>query len=83
MNFPLIFAYEINSAIPIPPPSRGGLPKYPFPRMSIGDSFFVAGKTEKHVAPCIRNFRSKHGGTFACRRVVERGTKGVRVWRTA
>lgn len=84
MNFPLIFAYQIDSAIPLPDPKHGdGRRKYPFPMMAVGDSFFVAGATRSRLASSIRCAQRTTGRRFAARIVAEQGTTGIRVWRTA
>lgn len=84
MGMQFMFQFTVESAIPLPPPSRSpGHGIYPFPLMSVGDSFFVAGKDEKQLGPSIRNHKLRTGRVFATRRVIEGGIKGVRVWRTA
>ncbi len=84
MNFPLIFAYQIDSAVPLPAPKHGdGRRKYPFPLMMVGDSFFVAGATRSRLASSIRCAQQNTGRRFAARVVTEQGAVGVRVWRTA
>ena len=84
MNFPLIFSYQIDSAIPLPDPKHGdGRRKYPFPLMSVGDSFFVAGATRARLVSSIRCAQSTSTRRFATRIVNEHGVKGVRCWRIA
>ena len=75
-NVPLI---EIESGIPLAPKvsSRKRQWIYPFPKMKLGDSFFVNNVTTKTMSPHIsraketlkRNFTQRTSG------------KGVRVWR--
>ncbi len=83
MNFPLIFPYQIDSAVPLPPPKGGDRRKYPFPLMMVGDSFFVAGATRSRLASSIRCAQQNTGRRFAARVVTEQGAVGIRVWRTA
>ena len=84
MGIQFAFQFTVDSAIPLPPPSRSpGHGIYPFPLMNVGDSFFVAGKTEKQIGASIRNHKARTGRSFATRRVFVDGIKGVRVWRIA
>ena len=77
------FEYEIDRAIPIPPPSRGpGAVKYPWAVMEVGDSFFVPGITKDNIYSSIKN-ASRDGRSFVARRVTENGVRGLRVWRAA
>lgn len=60
--------------------------KYPFDKMGVGDSFFVAGAVGKD-RDTLRSSASsrgkRHGMKFTTRTVTEDGVKGVRIWRVA
>lgn len=58
------------------PTARGGVRKYHFAEMSVGDSFFV--EINQHTISCAAGAYGKnHKMKFATRRE----GKGVRVWR--
>jgi hypothetical protein len=69
---------EIKIDKNIPVPSRGARRRYPIATMKIGDSFFVPGVEAQALSSTIANNRPKK---FTRRTVVERGIRGVRVWR--
>lgn len=77
--------YQIESNIPVPDKGRGGAgrhPKYPFARLSVGDSFFAAGTTAQEktrVESAARSFGVDNGVKFT----TQRSPDGVRVWRIA
>lgn len=84
--------YQIEKGVPVPPNSRkGGRTKYPFPEMTVGDSFFASadsGATAKRIsgaAQCwAREVKKREGGDL--RRFSLRTSKepaGVRCWRVA
>jgi len=68
----------VDTGIPIP--SEAQREKYPFPVMSIGDSFLL---TEADAAKNARSaawmYSKRHGTKFSCRRVED----GWRIWRIA
>ena len=66
--------YEIEKGVPMPPSKT----LYPFAQMEIGDSFFVPNKTTSSFSGTIANRRPKK---FKSSAVMEKGVKGVRVWR--
>ncbi|MBN3822328.1 hypothetical protein G3O00_01680 [Burkholderia sp. Ac-20384] len=73
-------AFVIEKGLPIPSPMRGRPQRYPFSRMEIGDSFFVAGEQAallKELSNCANYHRRRHGGNFVVRAV----DGGVRAWR--
>lgn len=78
--------FVIESGIPLAARRKGQ--KYPFDRLGVGDSFFVAGD-KNHIAS-VRTLLSRQirmgehpGREFATRTVTEDAVKGVRVWRVA
>lgn len=55
--------------------------RWPFDRMSVGQSFFTE-IDEKRVRGAAYRFAKTHAGfKFACRQVTESGRHGMRVWR--
>lgn len=71
---------KIDRNIPLPTSGRGGVKKYPFGDMNIGDSCFIAGSTSGQMSSRVSYYRPKK---FTIRTVIENGVNGVRVWRTA
>ncbi|WP_157677858.1 hypothetical protein [Burkholderia ubonensis] len=74
--------FVIEKGLPIPRAARGRRPRYPFAKLEIGDSFFVAGKGAallKELSNCANYHRRHHGGNFVVRSV----DGGVRAWRVA
>jgi hypothetical protein len=72
--------FAIEKGLPIPAPTRGRPPRYPFSKLEIGDSFLVAGDGAnllKDLSNCASYHRRNHGGNFVVRTV----EGGVRVWR--
>ena len=70
----------IEKGIPMPRRTRGGpIDLYPWAKMDIGDSFFVANAKSFNTKIAAR----KYNRQFATRKVVEQGQSGIRVWRTA
>lgn len=73
---------KINKNVPVPVDAR--MVKYPFRRMSVGDSFFVEGTHEhRHVRENARAHGETYAMTFVARPVVENDVQGTRVWRVA
>lgn len=72
--------YPISREIPIPE-SRGRLAKYPWARLQVGWSFFVAGKGTNDMGPCMRAAGIVYESKYCSRTVEENGVRGVRVWR--
>ena len=64
--------FRIDQNVPIP--ARKTDRKYPFATMEIGESFFLAGKSDIQ-------YHSYKPRKFVKRVVTENGVKGVRVWR--
>ncbi len=80
---------KVDKGVPVPDARAPGRPgKYPWEKMEVGDSFFVAG--------CRSSKSSRGSGTilnlsvprarypdrkWVSRKVVEGGVTGVRVWR--
>jgi hypothetical protein len=71
---------EIESGIPVPAKQKGTgrAPKYPVRRLTVGDSFFVPGKTTGDLG--LHRFKPSQ---FTTRIVTKNGERGVRVWRIA
>jgi hypothetical protein len=69
---------KIEKNIPMPLSTRGGS-KYPFLRMDVGDSVFIAGMTPAGAGSITGHARRKAGFKFTSRAV----EGGVRVWRIA
>ena len=65
---------EIEKGIPVP--ARGRKEKYPWSRLEVEDSFFVAGAKTKRFA-AADGARKKYGFKITIRTV----DGGIRVWR--
>lgn len=75
-------AIRIDKRVPIPKPeTRDRSPKYPWADMKVGDSFFVAGVTQKAINSSAHHQTLHGNGTYSTRVVVENGVKGVRCWK--
>jgi hypothetical protein len=75
-------AIKIEHGIPLPPPRSRGV-AYPWKRMKIGDSLFVPCPNG-HVARVRNQFLTNgrnHGLRLVSRSIIEKGVKGVRIWR--
>ena len=83
-------AFPVEKGIPIPPIRRnggtpgGGEPKYPWPLMEVGDSFFVPTNSREEailmnlkIGSSATTFMKKHGVKFTARSL----ENGVRFWR--
>lgn len=79
--------FIVAPSIPIPRPMRGKLiPKeavYPWAQMKVGSSFFVPCAKGKGFSAHQGRRRSHPAEKYEMRRVVEDGTDGFRIWRTA
>jgi hypothetical protein len=80
--------FKIDSNVPMPrsgkPPSLMGIKKYPYDKMSVGDSVLVPGKREgKHAFKSFFSGGRKYGMKFSMRTVFENGVEGVRIWRVS
>jgi hypothetical protein len=77
--------FAIESGIPIPSNSSGGRPiKYPWAKMRVGDSFFVAfANRHKTSLATIASVASKRlrPKRFIGRSCTCGGVQGLRVWR--
>ena len=72
--------YKIEKNIPVPCASnKGGLLKYPWPEMEVGDHIFVPGKKTGDIMAASRGWskRNAPGWKFTARAV----DGGVRIWR--
>ena len=74
--------FKIEKDVAIPG-ARGRIEKYPFRRMVIGDSVFMADITRANLAGSLQWAGIKLGAKFVTREVTENEVKGVRVWRIA
>lgn len=75
----------MRNALSIPEPRRGA-PKYGFRELQAGSAIFIPATSAKHadsIARAANAFAHRNERTFACRRVIERGKYGIKVWRTA
>lgn len=74
--------FKINKAIEIPPRQTGlGSGKYPWDKLKVGDSFFVADRDSSNIQAPTR--LTRRGYKFATRKWAEGKQTGVRVWRIA
>lgn len=73
---------EIDTSIPHPVKTgkTGRPPIYPWIGMSVGDSFFVTGKTSQDLGPVAAYRTTKNPGEKYTTRSMD---GGVRVWRIA
>lgn len=74
---------QIEDGHPVPDPATTGVPRYPWPGMKVGDSFFAAVGPRNNLSEAIVKARRKYGHKYTRRRVTENGVPGVRVWRVA
>ena len=66
----------------IPIPAVAGAKKYPFRKMKVGESFFVAGDEGKNMRVAARMHSMRNGDyKFSGRAVTEDGVEGHRLWR--
>lgn len=64
-----------------PPPRKGGRPfKFPYMELGIGDSFFVPGRTHRHMTGIVSNAR-RRGIKLIMRMDEVDGEKGIRIFR--
>jgi hypothetical protein len=87
--------YAVDKNIPVPAEMswdrNGGSSKhcirYPFSKMDVTDSFFIAGGDHTHERYTIKSnvlaYARRHGVKFATRSVEENGVRGLRIWRIA
>lgn len=69
---------EIESNVPVPPPTRKDAKQYPFADMKIGDSFVVLKKDGGAARARAYKYGADHPGfKFTAREVPE----GCRIWR--
>jgi hypothetical protein len=80
---------KLEDGIPVPSIERTErVRKFPFDKMEVGQSFFVANIKPSNMHSCLNRFNKSNKGTpmrFTARSVVEdvdgEKTPGVRVWR--
>jgi hypothetical protein len=69
---------KIDKNVAIPIIERGGVAKYPWNKMEIGDSFFIEGaKTTTSITSAASPYGKRHNKKFTARAV----DGGVRIWR--
>lgn len=69
---------KIDSGKPIPKTDRQS---YPFDLMKSGESFFMAGAAGRRARMASYIWARRNGALFKSAALVEKGVKGVRVWR--
>ena len=73
--------FKIDSDVPMPTADPRGKPeKYPFSKLSIGQSFFVPGANAA-ISAAATSAKKRTGFRFKVRSVEEGGLVGKRVWR--
>lgn len=80
-SFAAVDDIPIDDGIPMPARRRGVDPKYPFGKLAVGQSFFVAAAA-RNVRSAARLYGIAHNKSFQSRLVNEGGKAGVRIWRT-
>ncbi len=70
--------YVIDKGIPIPPISRKGSYTSVLRQMKVGDSVFIKDKTPSGLGGTLSSLKPRK---FTSRKVTEKDTEGVRVWR--
>jgi len=77
--------YKIEKSVPIPELALGGVAKYPFTEMKVGDSFFVPiieGRPLKNVAVAVSSASFKPSiKKLGYKYTVRQLKTGVRCWR--
>lgn len=81
--------FKVEKNVAIPPRTSGrpnGGSKYPFLKMSVGDSFFIPASDQAEASKIVNNVHGSASNVFGkggitARRVEEKGQLGVRVWR--
>jgi hypothetical protein len=72
--------FEIQKDVPTPKHiGSGAKPKYPFPQMEVGDSFFAPGITARGLSNATQWHANKTGKKFTCATEAD----GARCWRVA
>lgn len=71
---------DLESGLPVPPPSNGGRPeRYPFTKMKVGESFFIpTDEKERTRSAVLGAARLRLGAGRVATRSVD---GGLRVWR--
>lgn len=73
---------KIDKGIKIPPIKKiKRKTLYPWEKMKIGDSFFVAEKNLADMRSQVSHAKRKYSNNYYTDRWIEKGVKGVRVWR--
>ena len=74
--------YELKNDEPGPAPAKGGVAKYPWNSMKVGQHFFVPRTDYKN-----ENYRPKPNAALnmkiATRKRCENGITGIKIWRIA
>ena len=69
--------FKIEKGVPIPEKVSGGVSKYPFSEMAVGDSLFAPGEAGARMRTAAYEFARRHGLRFMARTVENE----VRIWR--
>lgn len=75
-------AIEIEDGIEAPAARTAYVTKYPFRKMKVGQSFWIA-EERKRVEPAASQCGRRYGMKFICRKMENGGEWGIRVWRVA
>ncbi len=73
-------AIAVDHDVPLPKHFRGPIPKYPWRKMEVGDSFFVP-EPQSRVCAAAQSYEKTHGTKYRTAKITENGVYGVRVWR--
>ena len=72
---------RVDKKVHIPPARIVAQPVYPWEKMEVGDSFFVNVGPKNNFSGAISKAQKRYGYKITRRSVVERGVRGIRVWR--
>lgn len=75
-------AYEIEKNIPVPAKQAGAPAKYPFTRMSVGDSVKFPKETARAAYAAAKTMQYKNKERNLKFRGVTEDDGGMRIWRT-
>ena len=76
--------YQIDTDIPAPKHTGlGGRTRYPLNLLAVGNSFFVSDVKHNYVRNAAHIAGKRSGKKFICKKQIENGVEGIRVWRIA